>query len=268
MIASEIKDLWGIYHHRQHLDPRDLTQAIEDQVRRGDLDYRTRLLIRESINALRLYWGQPRLAAWIEASPARQTLREICKQEFDDDVAFPSLRRRVMDVTRPETIRQYLVDLGKRVRRPIRIYIEGSIALILAGYLSRQTEDIDVVDEVPAEIRAQRDLLDDLKALHRLELAHFQRHYLAMGWEQRVHYYDTFDQLQVSLLDAYDVFLRKLFSARLKDRQDLKKLVPQLDKERIVQLLKDTCQSMMAAPGLCGKAEHNWSVFYGEALPT
>ncbi len=268
MIASNITDLWGIYNTRQHLDPRDLTQAIEDQVRSGDLDYRTRLLIRESINALRLYWGQPRLAAWIEASPVRQTLREICKQEFDDDVAFPSLRKRVMDVTRPETIRQYFKDLGKKVRRPLRIDVGGSVALILAGTLSRQTEDIDVVDEVPSEIRSQPEVLDELKALHRLELAHFQRHYLAMGWEHRVHYYDMFDQLQVYLLDPYDVVLSKLFSARLKDRQDLKELAPQLDKERLTRLLKDTCQSMLAAPGLREKAEHNWYVFFGEALPT
>jgi hypothetical protein len=70
------------------------------------------------------------------------------------------------------------------------------------------------------------------------------------------------------LVDAYDVFLSKLFSARTKDRDHLRALVPQLDKEVLVRQLKETTQSMLAAPGLREKAENNWYILYGESLPS
>ena len=43
------------------------------------------------------------------------------------------------------------------------VIVGGSIALILPGYRERATTDIDVVDELPAEIRSQHALLDDLR---------------------------------------------------------------------------------------------------------
>jgi hypothetical protein len=63
------------------------------------------------------------------------------------------------------------------------------------------------------------------------------------------------------------VFLSKLYSARTKDRDDLRLLVPQLDKETVVRKLKETTQSMLVAPGLRAKAEQNWIILYGEPLP-
>jgi hypothetical protein len=268
MISALPKDLWSLVQSRQHIDPRDLMAAIEDQIRSGDLDYRTCVLIRDSVKALRHYWGEERLSAWLKASSAGKRIEEVCNQEWDDDRGFPSLMERVMDVTTPEQIQQFLNDLGKQVPRSLRLYVGGSAALILPGYLSRRTDDIDVVDELPPELRSQHQLLDHLKQVHHLELAHFQRHYLPMGWEQRVHSIPPFTRLQVYLLDVYDVFLSKLFSARVKDRQDLKMLVPQLDKETIVRLLKETSQSMLAAPGLREKADNNWTMLYGEPLPS
>jgi hypothetical protein len=267
-MVARTTDLWGLTQDRIHIDPRELTEAIEAQVASGDLDYRTRLLIRDSVKALRHYWGDDRVAAWLRQSRLGQEIEAICQGPWDDDRGFPSLMRRVMDVTKPETIQQFFNDLGHQIRRPLRLNVGGSVALILPGYLSRRTEDVDVVDELPHEIRSQHKLLDHLKEVHGLELAHFQRHYLPMGWEQRVHSLSPFDQLQVYLVDVYDVFLSKLFSARSKDRQDLKVLAPQLDKETLVRLLKQTTQSMLAAPGLREKAENNWAMLYGEPLPT
>lgn len=261
------KDLWSLAQHQQHIDPQDLTAAMEDQVARRDLDYRSRVLIRDSLKALRHYWGPDRVAAWLEASPHGHELEEISQGPWDDDRGFPSLMRRVMDVTRPETIRQFLQELAKNIRRPLRLDIGGSAALILPGILSRHTEDIDVVDEVPAEIRTQHQLLDELKEIHHLELTHFQRHYLPMGWEKRVHSIEPIGDLQIYLIDVYDVFLSKLFSIRVKDRQDLKTLAPQLDKERLVSLLKETTQSMLASAELRDRAQHNWYVLFGEPLP-
>jgi hypothetical protein len=268
MIATLPKDLWGLVNYHQHVDPQDLAAAIEDQVGRGDLDYRTCVLIRDSVKALRNYWGAERLGAWLAASPVGARIEAVCKQEFDDERGFPSLMRRVMDVTRPETIEQFLRELSTHVRRSLRLDIGGSAALILRGHLSKKTEDIDVVDEVPAEFRSQHQLLSELQEKYGLELAHFQRHYLPMGWEQRLHSLPPFGRMQVYLVDLYDVFLRKLFSARTKDQGDLRVLHPQLDKEILVRKLKETTQSMLAAPGLREKAEKNWYILYGEPLPS
>lgn len=267
MIAALPKDLWGLVNYHQYLDPRDLTSAIEDQIARGDVDYRTRVLIRDSVKALRNYWGPERLAAWLAVSPAGKEIDAILRQEFDDDRGFPSLVRRVMDITRPETIEQFLRELSTHVQKPLRLDVGGSASLILQGKLSRKTEDVDVVDEVPAVLRTQYALLRDLQLRYGLELAHFQRHYLPMQWERRVHSLPAFGRMQVFLVDVYDVFLSKLTSIRTKDLDDLRVLHPQLDKETLTQLLKDTMQSTLAAPELRGRAEKNWFILYGESLP-
>lgn len=173
-----------------------------------------------------------------------------------------------MEKTDPEQIRQYLRDLGVKVKRPLRMEVGGSVALIMPGYLSRATDDIDAVDEVPAELRGEHALLHELEDRYGLSLTHFQRHYLPMGWEQRLHFLDSFGQLQVYLVDAADVLLSKLFSVRSKDLDDLRVVAPQLDKDSLACRLKQTCSSMIAAPDLRQCAERNWYILYGEALPT
>lgn len=40
-----------------------------------------------------------------------------------------------------------------------------------------------------------------------------------------------------------------------------------LDKDRLVRLLKETTQSMLASPELRDRAQHNWYVLFGEPLP-
>jgi Nucleotidyltransferase of unknown function (DUF6036) len=267
-MTVQTKDLWGLVLDRQWIDPHELADAIEDQVRRGDLDFRTRLLIRDSLDGLRAYWGEERLAAWVAASPAGREIERICREDFSGEFGFPFLKGSIVEPTHPDKIRQFFEELGQHVRRPVRLHVGGSVALILPGYLSRRTEDIDVVDELPAEIRSQQNLLNDLAGRYRLALTHFQSHYLPMGWEQRVHSLAPFGQVQVSLIDVYDVVLSKLFSGRTKDRDDLRALVPQLDKETLVRKLKESTASMLAAPDLRQKAENNWTILFGEALPS
>jgi hypothetical protein len=262
------KDLWSLVSNNQWVDPQALRAAVEDQVIRQDLDYRSRLLIRDSLKALRHYWGDERVEGWLEASPVGEQIKVICQGPWDDDRGFSSLMRRVVDVLKPETIERYFRELSRHVRRPLRLAVGGSAALILPGYLSRPTEDIDVVDEVPKEIREQYALLDDLKTRYGLELAHFQQHYLPVRWQDRLHYHDTFGELTVDLVDACDVFLSKLFSVRTKDLDDLRALTAHLDKETIARRLHDTCGSMLVAESLRQRAEQNWYVLYGESLPT
>jgi hypothetical protein len=237
-------------------------------VARRDLDYRSRVLIRDSLKALRHYWGDERVEAWLRDSPFGAEIETICHGPWDDDRGFPFLEDQVMEPTRPETIQEFLQGLSTLVRRPTRVAVGGSIALILPGYLARETQDLDVVDEVPAEIRSQHQRLAELEKRYRLQIAHFQQHYLPMGWQNRLHYLDTFGELTVYLVDVYDIFLSKLFSIRSKDGDDLRALKPKLDKDTLARRLHDTCGSMLVAESLRQRAEQNWFTLYGEALPT
>jgi hypothetical protein len=260
-------DLWGLTKGQPYIDAALIPRAIEEQVRSGDLDYRTRLLIRDSVDALRSFWGEPRVRAWLESSPAREEIEAICAEEFDK-VGFPSLGRRLVEPTEPRLIEDFLHDLGRRLRRPVRIDVGGSAVLILGGLLRRTTDDVDVVDEVPADIRNEYKLLAELEEVYGLKLAHFQSHYLAMRWERRTHTIGPFDNLRVALLDPHDVFVSKLFSIRSKDLADLRVLFPLLSKETLEQRLRDDCQSMLAAPELRKRAEDNWFLLTRETLPT
>jgi hypothetical protein len=266
MVATA-KDLWRLVKYRPQVDPNDLADAVLRQISEEGLDYRTRLLVRDSTEALRVFWGEDRFQAWLGRIPFRDRIDGIRNEEFERP-GFPSLARRLMEKTDPEQIKTYFRELGTTVRKSLKIPVGGSVALIMPGLLSRETDDIDIVDEVPAELRNQHHLLHDLESRYGLKLAHFQRHYLPMGWENRMHYLDTFGELRVYLLDAYDVILSKLFSIRTKDLDDMREVVGQLDKAILAQRMKDTTVSMLAAPGLKERAEKNWYILFGESLPT
>src|SRR5205807_9083973 len=100
---------------------------------------------------------------------ARRTILAVCRETLDAP-GFSSLAERLVDKTEPDDVRQFLRELGSQLPRPVRLDVGGSIALILPGYLARHTEDIDVVDEVPAEIRAHPELLAQLKKRYGLGL--------------------------------------------------------------------------------------------------
>jgi hypothetical protein len=265
-MVARSDDLWSLTQDRQWVDSQELSRAVEEQVARKDLDYRSRVLIRDSVDALEHYWGTERVSAWLKKCPVGSEIEAIRKGPWDDDRGFSTLRSRVMDVTRPETITQFLRELSLHIRKPIRLDVGGSAAVILAGYLKRKTDDVDIVDEVPAEIRSQHELLAGLKARYGLEPTHFQQHYLPSGWASRLHYLDAFGNMSVYLVDVYDVFLSKLNSARIKDRDDLRALCSQLDKQVLVQKLKESA-TLLAAPDLRQRAEQNWYILFGEPLP-
>jgi hypothetical protein len=261
------RDLWSLVSGRPEVDPNDLAEAVIDQVERGSLDYRSRLLIHDSVAALRQYWGEGRLEAWLAGCPVKGEIEAICREPFDRP-GFPSLGERLMDKTEPEDIRQFLRELGVQLDHPLRVDVGGSASLILPGYLSRKTDDVDVVDEVPGELRFRHDLLASLRRRYGLSLTHFQSHYLPSGWGQRLHSQAPFGKLQVFLVDVYDVFLSKVTSLRDKDRDDLRVVAPQLDKETLVRKLKDTAGPLLADEHSRQGAEQNWYILYGESLPT
>jgi Nucleotidyltransferase of unknown function (DUF6036) len=265
-MALPTLDLWTLVQERPKIDPNDLADAVVSQISDEPLDYRTRMLIHDSVDALNQYWGLSRTEKWLAHCPFQHEIGVI-RQEAFDKVGFPSLRRRLMEKTKPERVRQFLEAIGQQLKHRVRVYVGGSIALILPGYISRRTEDIYVVGEVPEEIRQNHPLADRLEKIFGLRFGHVQSHYFPMNWQNRAHYLDTFEELQVYLLDVYDVFLSKLFSSREKDQEDLLVLAPQLDKSVLAEKLKADTRSFLAAPRLLEIATDNWKILYGELLP-
>jgi hypothetical protein len=260
------QDLWTITWGRPCVDPDALATAIEAQVAQDDLDFRTRLLIRDSVNALRQHWGDQRMRLWLDASRQRQAIEAILRTDLGP-VGFPSLASKLMKPVDPERVLELLREVGHSLRNRARLAIGGSIALILAGHLSRATEDIDVVDELPPEIREQHGLLADIARRYKLHLAHFQSHFLPGGWDKRLRSLGVLGNLEVHLVDPLDVFLSKLFSPRNKDLDDLRLTKSQFDKAQLSERLLQSCGALIAESQLRTNAERNWYVLFGDPLP-
>jgi hypothetical protein len=257
------ENLWRLARGGQPVDAAELAAALEQQAGEPEPDFRTRLLVRDSLDALAGHWGRGRLESWLADRPL---LRELWLQPLGP-AGFPSLTHRLMDATKPDTVMQFFRDLGDRVAKPSRLDVGGSTALILSAGLSRHTDDIDVVDEVPAELRQQYDLLAALTARYGLSLTHFQSHYLPTGWGERLHSLGRFGKLDVFLVDVYDVLAGKVFSAREKDLDDLRAMATRVDKQRLADRLRTSAGPLRGEPHLEQHARRNWYVVYGEDLP-
>lgn len=260
------KDLWSFALHEPHIDPAGLTTAIENQIANDDLDYRSRLLIRDSVDALEQYWGQERLHVWLRASPYQDRIRTIRHEAFER-VGFPFLRRQLVETLSRQGIEDLFQEIAGNIRKRVVLHVGGSIALIVPGLLQRRTQDVDIVDEVPKEIRDLGRKLKEIENRHRLKVAHFQSRYLPMRWEQRVHSLNAFGSLQVYLVDPGDVFLSKLFSLRDKDLDDLHILKAKIDKTAIARRMSADMQSYLSNDTMRERAEQNWYILYGEKLP-
>src|SRR5262245_18319499 len=132
-MATQTLDLWTLVRGRPQIDPNDLAEAVVNQAAEEDLDYRTRLLIRDSVDALRDYWGALRLERWFNERPYQERITKIIGEQFDE-VGFPSIKKRLMDTTDPETVKQYFRQLGQELRETVKIAVAGGCALILPGY--------------------------------------------------------------------------------------------------------------------------------------
>lgn len=258
--------LWRLARSGHRIDARELASALEEQAHDPRPDFRTRLLIRDALRALAGHWGADRFGAWLADSAARDRLSAYLETDLGPE-GFPTIVHRIMDATKPEAVLAFFRDLGSRVVRPARLDIGGSTSLILLANLSRQTDDIDAVDEVPAVIRTEHDLLDRLAKRYALRLTHFQSHYLPLGWKDRVHSLGRFGHLDVFLVDPYDVLVSKLFSAREKDLDDLRALAPRIDKQVLESRLLQWAGPLRAERRFTESAERNWYVAFGDQLP-
>jgi hypothetical protein len=265
---ASLERLWSLPFGRLQIDPSEIAAALNClQIRdTGTLDTRSRLLIRDALRALLSHWGEERFRAWLAGAASPGALLAIEHGE-DELRGFTTLKERLMDATQPDRIVKFFRDLGASIHGSSVIYVGGSIALILSGVLSRHTDDVDAVDEIPAPIRAEKTLLDELSQLHGLRLTHFQSHYLPDGWQERTRSFGQFGQLQVHLVDPIDIFVGKLFSRRVKDRDDLRTLSERFERAVITDRLRRTAARSLADEAMRQAAEKNWYVIYGDALP-
>ncbi len=172
-----------------------------------------------------------------------------------------------MSYAKPDDALTLLRELGEKLHEPANLVIGGAMALMLNNRLNRRTEDIDVVDEIPASVRSRYELLDNLSARYALRLTHFQSRSLPSGWKERVKSLGKFGVLTVFLVDELDVAIGKLFSNREKDRDDVRVLAGQIEKQAFVDRLRLAGQAHLSEPALRQNAEKNWYIFFGEALP-
>jgi hypothetical protein len=75
-------DLWGLTFGKRWIDAEAMAAAVESQVEREDLDFRSRLLIRDSLEALAKHWGAVRFRSWLDNCPVRETLDQICRSDL------------------------------------------------------------------------------------------------------------------------------------------------------------------------------------------
>jgi hypothetical protein len=265
-LDSQSLDPWRLVWGQPYIDTATLAAAIErDLQHQPQPDYRTRLLVRDAALAIRSFWGAAKFQRWLAASPARERLRAILDESFPE-TGFPSIRRRLVDSIGEIQVKQIFSLLGQDIHDRIEVYVAGSIPTRIEGLTARPTEDIAIVDEVPAEIHKQRALLRKIEDDYGLRLGHVQSHYLPSGWQKRRRFLGDFGELRVYLVDAYDIFVSKLSSKQEKHKDDLRVLAGKLDKETARQRLLEEGRAFLEDPHQRPQIEANWQFIFQEPL--
>ena len=259
-------DPWRLVWGQPYIDSRTLAAAIEQDLAGCESpDFRTRLLVRDAAVALRSYWGSGRFAQWLTASPTGPRIQEIMDEDLGE-TGFPAIRRRLVDSIDSTRIRRIFDLLGRAIHGHVEIHIAGSIPTLIKGLTARPTGDIDLVDEIPEEIRRQRDVLQKIEADFGLKLGHVQAHYLPPHWRDRRQWFGDFGGLRVYLLDEYDIFVSKLSSKKEKHQSDLGVLALELDKEKARHRLLTDGRVFLEDSRLRPQIEENWRFIFQEPL--
>jgi len=264
--APPILDPWKLVWGQPYIDSQTLAAAIEQDLQcNAQPDFRTRLLVRDSVVAIRSHWGHPRFTQWLAASPVGSRIRAI----LDEDLGkrgFPAIRRRLVDSIDSTRLGRIFEILGRGIHGPVEVHIAGSIPTLIKGLTARPTGDIDFVDEVPEEIRRQQVLLRKIETDFGLKLGHVQSHDLPAHWQNRRQWLGDFGGLRVYLVDEYDIFVSKLSSKREKHQSDLGVLALKLNKETAKHRLLADGQTFLDNPKLRPQIEENWRFIFQEPL--
>ena len=259
-------DPWKMIWGQPYIDATRLAAALEqDLSKTSHPDFRTRLLVRDAARAVQSYWGPRKFAQWLKKSPVAQSLRTILEEDLGE-IGFPNIRSRLVTGIEATQVKQIFTILGREVRDRVEVNVAGSIPTLLEGLTVRPTADIDLVDEVPAAIRKQRALLQQIKAEYGLTLGHARSNCLPVHWENRRHFLGDFGGLRVYLVDAYDIFVSKLSSKMKKHQDDLRVLALKLDKDHARKRLLEYGHAFLSDPRIRRAIEVNWQFLFQEPL--
>jgi len=260
-------DPWELVWGQPYIDCDTLAAAIEQDLERSPQpDFRTRLLVRDATRAIRSYWGPQKFAHWLKKSSVQNKIRTILREHLGKE-GFHNIRGRLVTSVGSNDIRQIFSLLGQGVHDSIDVYIAGSIPTMIQGLTARPTDDIDIVNEVPAEIRKQVDILKRIRTEYGLTLGHVQSHYLPANWQQRRRFLGDFGGLHVYLTDVVDIFVSKLSSKQEKHKEDLRVLAKNLNKEEIERRLHGDGKAFLDDPFLRPQIEENWKFVFQEPFP-
>jgi hypothetical protein len=261
-------DPWALVWGQPYIDADRLAAAIEADLQATPApDFRTRLLIRDAGRALASFWGGQGFAVWLANSPVGERIKIILEEDLGKP-GFGNIRRRLVSNPNLADIKHVLQLIGERIHGRIDVNIAGSIPTLIAGLTARPTNDIDIVNEVPAEIREQRAVLQKIDREFGLKFGHVQSHYLPSGWESRRQFLGDFGGLRVYLVDPYDIFVSKLSSKQEKHQQDLRVMAKTLDQKTIHERLFGAGKPFLEDPYLRPQIEKNWHSVYVEPLVT
>jgi hypothetical protein len=259
-------DPWELVWGQPFIDAATLAKAIDhDLIGTRNPDFRTRLLVRDASRALRSFLGPSGFTRWLAASPAGGKIRAILQEELGRP-GFRYIRRRLVSSISLTDIKQVLQLLGEHLHGHVEINIAGSVPTLIHGLTARPTDDIDIVNEVPAEIRAQRATLQKIKAEFGLNLGHVQSHYLPANWQSRRQSLGDFGGIRAYLVDPVDIFVSKLSSKQEKHKQDLRVLAKRLDAASVKRRLLDDGKAFLDDPFLRPQILENWQFIYQESL--
>lgn len=259
-------DPWELIWGQPYIDVNRLARAIEFDLQSAPApDFRTRLLVRDAARSMRSFWGAARFRRWLAASPAGEAVGCFLKEDLGE-TGFPFIRRRLVAGVDATEIKQIFDLLGRKVHGRVEVSIAGSIPTLIKGMTARPTGDIDIVNEVPPEIRKQRAILKEIETEYGLKLTHVQSHYLPRNWERRRHYLGDFGGLRVYLVDEYDIFVSKLSRGREKHKQDIRVLAGVLDKAVARRRLRMDGRAFLDEHAIRARVEGNWRFIYQEPL--
>ncbi len=103
-------DLWTLVRGTPQLDPDDLLSAVENELQSDNLDYRSRLLVRESLLALQNRWGSKALSNRLSSSILKRANDLLTSHP--GEIGFPTLGDRMRERTDSATILEFLRELG------------------------------------------------------------------------------------------------------------------------------------------------------------
>jgi hypothetical protein len=257
---------WELVWGQPYIDSKKLATAIEGDLKGNPTpDFRLRLLIRDVARALSSYWSKREFSRWLRASPVGDKVNAILREKLGKP-GFRYLRRRFVAAPGKDELEQIFELLGRGIHDRVEVTVAGSIPTLVDGLTQRPTDDIDLVNEVPPEIRNQRTVLKQIQTKYGLSLGHVQEHYLPRNWKERRQFLGDFGGLRVYLADVYDVFVSKLSSKQERHQDDLRVMAPRLDKEKARGRLLTDGKGFLESARDRSTIETNWRFIFREPL--